>query len=210
MKSKTVTRRGRPKMDVKERRQKIIESARAVFLEKGPLNTRVEDIVAKGHMSKAVFYEFFSGKEELFACIVSEFFQRLKDSFNYFTEDTVGPETDLFEFFHGRATLLSEQLVEDRESALLILQSGYSMAPHIQEEVEGYFRDLRFLMEKLLNKAINFNLLMPLNTHLASYCILGSIERVYLGFLKGEIQDPPDKIVSDVVALYFPFALTAG
>lgn len=55
-----------------ERRAQILRSARAVFIEKGFVAARVEDVAKRAGLSKGAVYFYFSSKRELFLALVHE------------------------------------------------------------------------------------------------------------------------------------------
>ncbi|MDP3893039.1 TetR/AcrR family transcriptional regulator, partial [Nocardioides sp.] len=57
-------------MTAAERREQLIEIARAVFAERGYDGTSVEEIASRAEVSKPVVYEHFGGKEGLYAVVV--------------------------------------------------------------------------------------------------------------------------------------------
>lgn len=55
-----------------ERRAQILRAARAVFIEKGFLVARVEDVARRAGLSKGAVYFYFPSKRELFLALVHE------------------------------------------------------------------------------------------------------------------------------------------
>ena len=55
-----------------ERRAQILRAARQVFVEKGFLATRVDDIAKRAKLSKGALYFYFASKRELFLALVAE------------------------------------------------------------------------------------------------------------------------------------------
>ncbi len=53
-----------------QRREQLIEIARALFSERGYDGTSIEEIAQRAHVSKPVVYEHFGGKEGLYAVVV--------------------------------------------------------------------------------------------------------------------------------------------
>ncbi|MBD0322835.1 MAG: TetR/AcrR family transcriptional regulator [Aldersonia sp.] len=53
-----------------QRREQLIEIARALFAERGYDATSIEEIAQRAHVSKPVVYEHFGGKEGLYAVVV--------------------------------------------------------------------------------------------------------------------------------------------
>lgn len=62
--------RVRTRMPGTQRRQQLIEIARAMFAERGYDATSIEEIASRAQVSKPVVYEHFGGKEGLYAVIV--------------------------------------------------------------------------------------------------------------------------------------------
>ena len=60
----------RTRMSASERREQLIDVARALFAEKGFEGTAIEEIASRAKVSKPVVYEHFGGKEGLYAVIV--------------------------------------------------------------------------------------------------------------------------------------------
>ncbi|WP_370590248.1 TetR/AcrR family transcriptional regulator [Tessaracoccus sp. SD287] len=64
------SRRVRVRMTSAERREQLIDVARALFAANGFEGTSVEEIAARALVSKPVVYEHFGGKEGLYAVVV--------------------------------------------------------------------------------------------------------------------------------------------
>ena len=63
-----------------ERREQLIDVARALFAERGLDGTSVEEIATQAQVSKPVVYEHFGGKEGLYAVVVDREVRTLHDS----------------------------------------------------------------------------------------------------------------------------------
>lgn len=55
-----------------ERRSQLLRAARAVFIEKGYLAARVEDVAKRAGLSKGAVYFYFTSKRDLFMALVRE------------------------------------------------------------------------------------------------------------------------------------------
>ncbi|GGP59661.1 TetR family transcriptional regulator [Saccharothrix coeruleofusca] len=69
----------RVRMTGKERREQLLDVARALFAEKGFEVTSVEEIAHRAGVSKPVVYEHFGGKEGIYAVVVDREMQSLMD-----------------------------------------------------------------------------------------------------------------------------------
>ncbi|MDR7302665.1 AcrR family transcriptional regulator [Haloactinomyces albus] len=73
-------RAARVRMTGKERRQQLLDIARALFAEKGFDGASIEEIAHRADVSKPVVYEHFGGKEGIYAVVVDREMQNLLDS----------------------------------------------------------------------------------------------------------------------------------
>lgn len=55
-----------------ERRTQILRAARALFIEKGYLSTRVEDVARRAQLSKGAVYHYYRSKREIFDGLVDQ------------------------------------------------------------------------------------------------------------------------------------------
>ncbi|RKT52507.1 TetR family transcriptional regulator [Saccharothrix australiensis] len=69
----------RVRMTGKERREQLLDVARALFAEKGFEVTSIEEIAHRAGVSKPVVYEHFGGKEGIYAVVVDREMQHLMD-----------------------------------------------------------------------------------------------------------------------------------
>lgn len=69
------------------RRQEILNAARDAFLARGYAATTIDSIAAKVAISPALIYKHFDGKPALFASIVEEGLDRLRDALASATKD---------------------------------------------------------------------------------------------------------------------------
>ncbi|TDD47685.1 TetR/AcrR family transcriptional regulator [Saccharopolyspora elongata] len=72
-------RTARVRMTGKERRQQLLDVARALFAEKGFDGTSIEEIAHRAGVSKPVVYEHFGGKEGVYAVVVDREMRNLLD-----------------------------------------------------------------------------------------------------------------------------------
>ncbi|QFU86169.1 Biofilm operon icaADBC HTH-type negative transcriptional regulator IcaR [Amycolatopsis sp. YIM 10] len=69
----------RVRMTGAERRQQLLDVARALFAEKGFDGASIEEIAHRANVSKPVVYEHFGGKEGIYAVVVDRETQQLLD-----------------------------------------------------------------------------------------------------------------------------------
>lgn len=78
-----------------ERREQLIDIARAVFAERGFEGASIEEIAARAEVSKPIIYEHFGGKEGLYAVVVDREVRQLLSMMR--SSLTAGHPRDLLE-----------------------------------------------------------------------------------------------------------------
>lgn len=79
----------------KERRQKLMDCALDLFIEKGYFNTAIRDIIVKSGFGTGTFYNYFIDKEDLLQALLEEFAEQITTGFSeYWTI-----EKDLYKRF---------------------------------------------------------------------------------------------------------------
>lgn len=111
-----------------ERRSQIMRAARAVFIDKGFMAARMQDVARRARLSKGALYFYFASKRDLFYALVEEE-QRVTLSFLERAEEDGRPATikllDLgrqyLDYFAGLKTpprfflLMTEMAIRDEE-----------------------------------------------------------------------------------------------
>lgn len=107
----------RVRMTGPERREQLIEIARALFAEKGFEGTAIEEVASRAQVSKPIVYEHFGGKEGLYAVVVDREVRALLDSVRSSLLIDDATSRDLIEF----AALALLDYVENRTEGFRIL-----------------------------------------------------------------------------------------
>lgn len=98
--------------DSKETRERLIESARAEFSEKGYTKASLRKICADAGVTTGALYFFFEDKEDLFAAIVEEPFEDLKKILlGHFTTEKEIPLSEIYEHIDGGHDELAAGLI---------------------------------------------------------------------------------------------------
>lgn len=102
----------RIRMSGQERREQLIDIARAVFAEKGFEATSIEEVAQRAKITKPVVYEHFGGKEGLYAVVVD---REVKALIDHITE-----------------------ALEAERPRLMLERAALSFLTYIQQRPEGF------------------------------------------------------------------------
>lgn len=107
-----------------ERREQLIDVARALFAERGLEGTSVEEIAAHAGVSKPVVYEHFGGKEGLYAVVVDREVRTLHDAIRAAITTSQASPRALIEL----GTLALLDYIDDHPNGFRILSRDSSAA----------------------------------------------------------------------------------
>ncbi|HET9540943.1 MAG TPA: TetR/AcrR family transcriptional regulator [Candidatus Limnocylindria bacterium] len=100
-------------MTGEERRQQLLDVARALFAEKGLDGASVEEIAHRADVSKPVVYEHFGGKEGVYAVVVDREMQYL-------------------------LAKMTSALAEEAHPRLLLERAAFALLDYVEEHADGF------------------------------------------------------------------------
>lgn len=150
----------------KETKERLIESARAEFSEKGYTKASLRKICADAGVTTGALYFFFKDKEDLFAAIVEQPFYELKKLLlGHFTADKNTPLSEIFEHIEGGHDELTTSLIHhiyanyDAFILLLTKSQGTRFEGAVDEMVDMVDKTYRAMAKiigrQLPNKRVN-------------------------------------------------------
>ena len=162
-----------------DRRIEFIDTAEALFNEKGFENTSIDDIVQRVGVAKGLFYYYFKSREELLAAIV----ERILDEMEKIVIEATNKE-GLTAMQRLQEMSTSSDLIRLRSSSLMkYFHQERNQALHLQLEV----RTMKFLvpaMEAIIKQGVQegvFNTPYPRETAIALFGIKGVIDHTNAG-----------------------------
>jgi len=131
-----------------KRKQKIVEHALALFLEKGIRNTSIQDIIERARISKGTFYNYFSSKNE---CVGALLEQLRYEAGLHRNELLVGKDPKDLDVLIDQIAILSE-LNQKRGMAAVFEEIFYSGDKELKKLVLHYrISELKWLSERLVD-----------------------------------------------------------
>ena len=131
-------------------RERLLESAKRLFSQKGYYATSVEDIVESAGLSKGAFYFYFKSKEELFKILVEEMHLNIMKRLENFLERDLPLEDALIE--HAKVFL--EDIYQNRHIAQIFLFQLMGTNEEFRELYYTKIAHLREMLAKMVDKAI--------------------------------------------------------
>jgi AcrR family transcriptional regulator len=131
-------------------RERLLESAKILFSQKGYYATSVEDIVESAGFSKGTFYFYFKSKEELFKSLVEEMHLNIAKRLENFLERELPLEDALIE--HAKVFL--EDIYQNRHIAQIFLFQLVGTNEEFRELYYTKVSHLREMLTKMVDRAI--------------------------------------------------------
>jgi len=153
-------------------RERLLESAKILFSQKGYYATSVEDIVESAGFSKGTFYFYFKSKEELFKSLVEEMHLNIVKRLENFLERELPLEDALIE--HAKVFL--EDIYQNRHIAQIFLFQLVGTNEEFRELYYTKIAHLRELLTKMVDRAIQRGEITYKNAE--------NIVNLYVGFLR--------------------------
>jgi AcrR family transcriptional regulator len=117
--------------DPEERKQEIIDTAQALFLEKGYEQTSVSDIVKAIGVAQGTFYYYFESKDDVLEAITIEMVEELRERVLVIAEDKT---LDPIEKWKRAITASSDYKITRRKELFEILQASKVLENHRMRE----------------------------------------------------------------------------
>jgi AcrR family transcriptional regulator len=153
-------------------RERLLESAKILFSQRGYYATSVEDIVESAGLSKGAFYFYFKSKEELFKILVEEMHLNIMKRLENFLERDLPLEDALIE--HAKVFL--EDIYQNRHIAQIFLFQLVGTNEEFRELYYTKVSHLRELLAKMVDRAIQRGEITYKNAE--------NIVNLYAGFLR--------------------------
>ncbi|HHV16156.1 MAG TPA: TetR/AcrR family transcriptional regulator [Gelria sp.] len=134
---------------MQKKKEKILECALDLFVEKGYVNTPVRDIIDRSGYGTGTFYRYFNNKEDLLKILLTDFLEQIIDSVNnYFKE-----EDDLCLRFIETKRVMLEVFIRNEKLAEI-----FSRAPGISDPIDECLNEFDNKFLEFTGKNIQFGI----------------------------------------------------
>jgi AcrR family transcriptional regulator len=173
-------------------RERLLESAKILFSQKGYYATSVEDIVASAGLSKGAFYFYFKSKEELFKSLVEEMHLNIVKRLENFLERELPLEDALIE--HAKVFL--EDIYQNRHIAQIFLFQLMGTNEEFRELYYTKVSHLRELLTKMVDRAIQRGEITYKNAENTVNLYAGFLRTLVLEYVFKEKEPDLEKVKS--------------
>jgi len=149
------------KEDAELTRQRLIDAAREVFLQRGVSRTTIEHIAAAAGVTRGAVYWHFSNKTELFRAMREQVLLPLIDRMDdtLLVEGTEDPLARIERFLSGTIQFLSEDMATRQTYEIMMIKCEYvdefaEVLPQILQTCSGIIEKIRLTYERAKIKGL--------------------------------------------------------
>lgn len=154
------------------RRLEILQSAKAVFAERGYHVASISDIIKRAGIARGTFYLYFSSKDAVFESILDQAIEDLQERIIGIDMDPGSPPPA--KQLHQNVTRVLEYMLGDRALIRLILNHGLPPESDLTQRVDAFFGHVEALIEVSLSYGMSMGLVRQCDASLTAAQILGA------------------------------------
>jgi AcrR family transcriptional regulator len=185
-------------LDKSLRKQKIIDTAAALFHRKGFASTTLDDVSNELGISKAALYHYVGSKDELLSIIYTQAFDNVFKDTSEISGMDLPPDEKLRLIIRNH---IKNIIIKDL-SMFSVYFSEESQLPEkdfkkIRDEKKKYTR----IVEKIIKEGISEGLFKNVDPVLESYAILGMCNWIYKWYNPKTTNYTPEQVADQFIAL---------
>ncbi|WP_337098450.1 TetR/AcrR family transcriptional regulator [Paenibacillus sp. YIM B09110] len=167
-----------------ETREKLLETAKALFAEKGYHGTPVRAINRKLNMGDGILYHYFpGGKREILSVLLQESFERRFTEISLVNKHI--EQLPLREALVALIRRMYELFMEDMDSARILIREGDVLEKEEREKLSGFIQVQKQFFREFLQARHEKGEIRELNYDLASRQVVGAAMQLILSEIIG-------------------------
>lgn len=187
---------------VEASKEKIVEATVKIAMDKGFANTRTADIAKEAGVSEGLIFKYFPTKNHLFAMILNDNIQRLKNGVQEIIDDSgLSPTSKIISVinFHFKFFTIDRNIVQlifghSERRSMIDVESVF------QQGVNPYV----LLVTRILEEGIKKGEFKPLNPEVTALAIIGGMQVTIINNLflktKKDLESTKSELIKFILA----------
>ena len=173
-----------------QRREAILEAAKAVFRDKGYHQASVHDIIDGAQIARGTFYLYFSSKQDLFGELVADFLENVRKQVHRIElgPDAPPPRIQLRDNFRRIVTAVLER----DAIASIILRDSRGFDEESRARVDAFWDQTLHLMRHAIRVGQGLSLVGPCDVNVVSVVALGGLRHALVRMLEAQVAGASD------------------
>lgn len=192
-----VTTPNRRELQAQERRHQLIETALALFAEKGMENTSIKDIAEAAGVAQGLLYHYFRSKDDLLWAIVGKYNPAMEMSQIFSTPADRPVRVVLLD-----AATRAHELLAQRSGALRVVLREALVRPDIQQAFRMAQAIAFGILTRFFDARITAGELRPHNPDVSARMLIGSVLALYVTGVPTEtfVEEMVDNLLRGIEA----------
>lgn len=181
-----------------ETRQRIMDAASELMVERGSTDFQMSEVSAKCHMSKGALYYYFADREELIHAVFAEVIERSITA----AEEVVAKTETAEEALHALCIDFSKQLQSGSTLALAVTYEYSSARVDMVSFVENHFARAAALISEQMERAKEEGVIRKdVQTKLAATFLVGGYVMTSLGVSRQGLDVNGEELAEEIYKL---------
>jgi AcrR family transcriptional regulator len=174
-----------------ERRQQILDAARAVFKTRGYAQSTIDDIVAEAGVARGTFYLYFVDKRAVFAELVDRFAARLSSAIERIVTDDPARPVPVQVLANIRAIL--GVCLAERSMTKILFTDAVSIDPEFERKLGTFYDGVVMLLTESLRDGQALGIVRDGEPRVLAYLTIGALkELLYQAVTLGLAEESAD------------------
>lgn len=180
-----------------ERRERILEAALGVFVQRGYYQASVDDIALASQTSKGGCYFHFPNKQSIFLALLDRMAALLHDR----AEAAIAVENDAIGKIDAALTVIFQTFASHRRLSRLFLVEAIGAGPEFHTRMAAMRASFADLIRRHLDEAVRQGAIPPLDTAVTGRVWFGALNEVITQWVLTEPPTPLEEVYPTVRAL---------
>ena len=185
-------------LDKSLRKQKIIDTAAALFHQKGFASTTLDDVSKELGISKAALYHYVGSKDELLSIIYTQAFDNIfKDTYEISGMD-LAPDEKLALIIRNH---IKNIIIKDLSMFSVYFSEESQLPAKDFKKIRAEKKKYTQIVAKIVAEGISEGLFKNVDPLLQAYAILGMCNWIYKWYHPAKTNYTPEQIADQFIAL---------
>ncbi len=173
-------------IDKEEKKRDILNAAMRIFARKGAARTKMADIALEAGIGKGTIYEYFNGKEKLFAALFHHMMGDLEHGFKHELQHATDPVQKLEIFVRVTLSTFLKKYEEHIDIMMDFWAEGIrSNSKDVIKifHLETMYDEFRKVISGILDEGIASGIFRPIDTQIAASVFIGAFDGLLLQWI---------------------------
>lgn len=174
------------------RRAEILDTAEAVFAEKGYHATRISDIIHAAGIARGTFYLYFESKSAIFLELIEAMTAELRTT--VVGVDTTAGAAPIQDQLVETVSRIVRAVSEHKALTRILLREAVGLDAGVDAKLREFYQNLHKFVRASLENGQRLGLVRDVDTDVVASCILGSIKYLLEERVMGDSDADPERI----------------